>query len=214
MGGALYIPEGCPGSGTLPWVRRVGPVALFCLAPGAGAWEPNTNPTAQAPASWSSALLGAAKELGGGGGASCVSKRGFRGLALPVRQPPVLGACGRGPLPSSFGRGGYGRGGPLPTPYRNPFGADDVRCGDGRRAPGERGARASVWGVRGTALSLASLSVLWAGGRGPLSVFLGRVGCGRGGPSQTPERNALGSWCCAMWARQQGARGGGALVPP
>ena len=78
-----------------------------------------------------------------------------------------------------------------------------------------------VWGVRGRALSHPRLPALWAGCRGPLP-----TGCGCGGvPAWGPVTNPTARWLCALWGRQEAARGGrllpwcgrpgsGALPPP
>ena len=60
---------------------------------------------------------------------------GVRVWALSHARPPVLGACGRGPLPTSCGCGGGGRGDPPPTPQRALLRAGFARCGGGTRAP-------------------------------------------------------------------------------
>ena len=64
-----------------------------------------------------------------------------------------------------------------------------------------------MWGVRCRALSHPRLPALWAGCRGPLP-----TGCGCGvvrawGPVTNPTARALSSWLCALWGRQEGARG-------
>ena len=68
-----------------------------------------------------------------------------------------------------------------------------------------------MWGVRGRALSHPRMPALWAGCQGPLP-----TGCGCGGvrawrPVINPTARALASWLCALWGRQEGARGGDLL---
>ena len=89
-----------------------------------------------------------------GGGASLAWVWGVFCWALTHARPPVLGACGRGPLPAGCGCGGCGRGDPSPTPQRALLRAGIARCGGGTRA-----ARAAPvawsWGVQGWALTHA-----------------------------------------------------------
>ena len=59
-----------------------------------------------------------------------------RGWALPHARPPVLVACGRGPLPTGCGCGGFGRGDPSPTRQCALLRAGFARCAGGKRAPG------------------------------------------------------------------------------
>ena len=58
--------------------------------------------------------------------------------------------------------------------------------------------RASLRGVWGRVPSLPRPSVLGACSRGLLPFFCGHRGCGREGPSPTPQR-ALASWLCVLW---------------
>ena len=53
-----------------------------------------------------------------GGGVPHALVWGARRWALSHARPPVLGACGRGPLPTGCRCGGCGRGDPSPTPQR------------------------------------------------------------------------------------------------
>ena len=61
--------------------------------------------------------------------------RASRGWALSHARPPILGACGWGPLPTGCGCGGCERGNPSPTPQRALLQAGFARCGGGTRAP-------------------------------------------------------------------------------
>ena len=74
-----------------------------------------------------------------GGLASLARVWGVQCLALTHARPPVLGACGRGLLPTGFGCGKCGRGDPSQTPKRALLRAGSARCGSGTRAP--RGGR-------------------------------------------------------------------------
>ena len=60
---------------------------------------------------------------------------GVQGWALSLARPPVLGACGRGPLPTSCWRGRRGRGDPSSTPQRALLRAGFARCWGGTGAP-------------------------------------------------------------------------------
>ena len=55
-------------------------------------------------------------------------------LARSMAWLPVPWWCSRGPLPLFVGRGGYGRGGPLPTRQRTLLQASFARCGARRMA--------------------------------------------------------------------------------
>ena len=131
---------GCPGLGALPPPaarpsgRRPGPAARFPWAQGVWAWGPVTSPQR--------ALLraGFARCGGGtrapGGEAPLPSVWGVQGWALSHARPPVLGVCGRGPLPTGFGCGGHGPGDPSPTPQRALLQAGFAHCGGGTMVPG------------------------------------------------------------------------------
>ena len=84
---------------------------------------------------------------------------------------------------------------------------------------------ARVWGAQGRALSDPRLPALWAGCLGPLPTGCGSGGVRTWGPVTNPTARALASWLCALWGRDEGARGGasclgvgrpvsGALPPP
>ena len=111
---------GAPGVGRSPTPDRpsLGRAAGACyplaLAAGAVAWGPVTDPTALELASRLCTLWG--RQQGALGGASLAWTWGVRGWTLSHARPPVLGACGRGPLPAGYRCGGSGRGDPSPTP--------------------------------------------------------------------------------------------------
>ena len=133
--------------------------------------------------------VGAARGHPGKAPLACVW--GVRGWALSHARPPVLGACGRGPLPTGFGCGECGREDPSPNRQRALLQAGFARCGGCTRAPGEGAPCLCVWDVRGWALSHARPPVLGACGRGPLPTGCGCGGCGRRDPSPTPQRALL-----------------------
>ena len=151
--------------------------------------------------------VGAAR--GRPGQASLAWVCGARAWALTHTRPPVLGACGRGPLPTCCGCGGCGRGDPSPTRLRALLRAGCARCGAGTRAPGGGASHAWMWGVRGWALSDARLPVLGACGQIPLPTGCVCGRCGRG--TRHPSHSTRS---CELALRAVGAargrRGGGA----
>ena len=109
-------------------------------------------------------------------GASLACVWGDRGWGLTHARPPLLRACGRGPLPTGCGCGGCGRGDPLPTRQRALLRAGIERCKGGTRAPGGGGISClGVPCVLGWALTDARPPVHGACGPGPLP-----IGCGCG----------------------------------
>ena len=202
---------------------------------------------------------------------------GARAWALSHARRPVLGACGRGLLPTGYGCGTCGRGDPSATPQRALLRAGFARCGSGTRAPGGGGdllpgCGASAVGRSptrnrpsfGRAAGADYPLAVGAGGVGlgtrhqphsarscelalcavgrhegtwggvPLAWVWGRPGLGalprptarprgvrpgpathrlwvRGvwawGPVTNPTACAFASWLCALFGRQEGARG-------
>ena len=120
-----------------PWGVRPGPATQWLWVREVFAWGPVTNSTVRALASWLCALWG--RPEGARGGASLASVWGVQDLALNHARPPVLGACGRGPLPTGGWCGGCGRGDPLPTPGSALLRAGLAPCGGGTGAPGGGG---------------------------------------------------------------------------
>ena len=197
-------PSACPASVPcsvwLAWGGRPGPVSSYlawCCALPVGwvrAWGPVTNPSARALGGWPCALawraVGAARGRPGGG-------RPLPGCGAPgVGRSPTLDhssfqACGRGPLPSSCGRGGCGRGEPWTTPQGALLRAGFARCGGGMWVPGG-GRLLPGCGASGVGRSPApNHSSFWACGRGPLPTGCGWGGCGHGDPSPTQQRALL-----------------------
>ena len=142
-GRASCLRVGRPGLGALlcptarPWGVRLRPATHCMWVRGVWVWGPVTYPTARAPATWLCALWGRHKGARGGAPLACLT--GVCGWALANSRPPVLGACGRGPLPTGCGCGGCGRGDPSPFPQRALLRADFGRCGGGH--VGVRGGR-------------------------------------------------------------------------
>ena len=111
---------------------RSGPTTHWLWVRGVRAWQPVTNPTAHALASWLCALWG--RHEGAPGGAPLAWASGIERSPTPDR--PSFGACGRGPLPTRCGCGGCGRGDQSPRPQHALLRAGFARCGGGTRAPG------------------------------------------------------------------------------
>ena len=127
---------------------------------------------------------------GGGGGPPLSWEWGVRGWALSHAPPPVLGACGRGPVPTGCGCGGCGRGDPSSTPRGRALAS--WLCALWGRHDGARGAPlAWVWGVWGWAFSKSLAPVFGACSRGRLPAGCGCGGGARGDPSPTPQRALL-----------------------
>ena len=139
-GGASCLGLGRPGLGALPspTARPLGraPAAHYPLAVGAGGVGVVTRhqPTACALASWLCALWGRHKGARGERLLpECVASRVGRS---PTPDRSSFWACCRGPLLTSCGCGGCGRGDPSSTPQRALLRAGCACCGGGTRAPG------------------------------------------------------------------------------
>ena len=198
-GGSSRLQERRPGLATLPpptacpFGVQPAPADILPWSGGGGGlrmWGRVTSTTARALVGRRSALWG--RQEGAPELALRASVGGVRGWAPSLPPPPVVWACSWGPLPCFLGHGGCRCGGPSPTPQHALLRAAvcalwglQVGLGWGR-AP-----RVSVSGVRGLALSVPRLSAVWACSRGLLFFFLGRSGCGCGGPSPTPQRTLL-----------------------
>ena len=129
-------------------------------------------------------VVGAAPGRAGGG--RLLPWCGVSGVrALSHARLPVLGACGRGPLPTGCGCRGYGHGDPSSTLQNARLGAGFARCGGSTRAPEGGG------GIRRWALSYARPPILGACDRGPLPTGCGCGGRRRWDPSRTPQRALL-----------------------
>ena len=146
-----------------------------------------------------------------GGGAPLAVVWGVQGRALSNVRPPVLEACGRGPLPTGCGCWGCERGDPSPTPQRALLRSFFARCGGGRRAPG--GERGFCLGVGRPGLGALPRSTACSGGvrPGPATHWLWGGGA-TWGPLTNLTARAVASWLCAVWGRHGGAREGGALA--
>ena len=112
------------------------------------------------------------------------------GRSLTPDCPPSGRAAGAN-YPLDVGAGGCGRGDPSPTPQRALFRAGFLRCGGGTRAPwgGRLLPGCGAPSVRRSPTPDCPPSGRAAGAHYPLAAGAG--GCGRGDPSQTPQRTLL-----------------------
>ena len=209
-GGASCLGVGRPVSGALPppTARPLGGLPgptthWLWVRGGPGAWGPVTNPTARSLASWLCALWG---RLEGARGGRLLPGCGAFGVGRsPIPDCPPSGRAAGAHYPLAVGAGGCGRGDPSPTPQRALFRADFARCGGGTRALG--GGRllpgCGASGVESSPTPDDPPSGRAAGAHYPLAVGAG--GCGRGHPSQTPQR--------ALFRAGFARCGGGMRVP-
>ena len=128
-GRALSHPRPLVCSGVRP-----GPTTHWLWVPGMRAWGPVTNPTVRALASWLCALWGRHEGPRGGRLLPGCGASGDGPSATPDHSS--VRACGRGPLPTSGGCGGWGHGDPSPTPQRALLRGGVARCGGGIRVLG------------------------------------------------------------------------------
>ena len=188
------------------WAGCRGPLPTGCGCGGVRAWKPVTNPTARALARWLCALLGR-HEGALGGGASClgVGRPGSGALPTPTAHP--LGGLPGRTTHWLWVWGGAGVG----TRHQpHSVGSRELAVRAVGAARGRPGGSppAWLWGIRGRALSHPRLPALWAGCRGPLPTGCGCGGVRAWGPVTNPTARALAGWLCALWGRQEGARGG------
>ena len=205
------------------WEGCRGPLPTGCGCGGMRAWGPVTKPTARALACWLCAPWGRHEGAQGGGrllpgcGASSVGRS-------PTPDCPPSGRAAGAHYPLAVGAGVCGRGDPSQTPQRALLRVGFARCGGGMRLPGGRllpGCGAS--GVGRSLTPDCPPSGRAAGAHYPMA--LGAWGCGRGDPSQTPQRALLraGFARCGGGMRVPGRGapclgvgrlGSGALSPP
>ena len=148
---------------------------------------------------------------GARGEAALVWVWGVRGWALFHARPPVLGACGRGPLPTGCECGGFGRGKPSTTPQRALLRAGFARCGSGTRAPKGGGVSCLDVGRPWLGALPHSTARAWGVQPGPATHWLWVGGVWAWGPLTNPTARA-----CELDLRALGAapgRPGGGLAP-
>ena len=134
---------------------------------------------------------------------------GVRGWVLPSARSPVLGACGRGPLPTGCVCGVCGRRDPSATPQRALLRAGFARCGGRTRAPGG-GTSCLAVGRPGLGALLRPMARPWGVRPGPATHWLWVRAVLAWGPATYRTARALASWLCALWVRHEGAWGQGA----
>ena len=173
------------------WAGCRGPLPTSCGCGGVRAWEPVTNPTARALASWLCALWGRHEGAQGGRLFPGCGASGVRRSPTPDCRPSGRAAGAHYPL--AVGAGGCGRGDPSPTPQRALLRAGFARCGGGKRVPG--GGRllpgCGASGVGRSPTPSCPPSGRATGAHYPLAVGAG--GRRRGDPSPTPQRTLLRS---------------------
>ena len=153
--------------------------------------------------------VGGARERPGGAPVACVW--GVGGRALSHARLSVLGACGRGPLPTGCGCGGDERRDSSPTPLRALLRADFSTLA--QRHVGTSGGRllptfgASEVG-RSATPNRPSLGRA-AGAHYPLAVAAGDVGVGI---LHQPHSARSYELALALWGRHEGAPGGAPLA--
>ena len=205
--GVSSLGVGRPGLGAharptaRPWGVRTGPATHWLRVRGVWSLGPVTNPTARALASWLCALWG--RHKGAGKGASLARKGGVLGWALTHARPPVLGACGRGPLPTGCVCGGCWRGDLSPTPRRALLHTGFARCGGGIEGARGGGGGVSCLGVGCPELGAhpRMTARLWGVRPGPATHRLLVRGVLAWGPVTNPTGRALASWHCALWGQ-------------
>ena len=192
------------------WAGCRGPLPTGCGCGGVRAWRPVTKPTARALSSWLCALWG--RHEGAWGLAPPAWVRGVRGGALSHPRLPALWAGCRGALPTGCGCGGVRAWGPVTNPSARALAS--WLCALLGRREGARGGRllprCGASGVGRSSTPDCAPSGRAAGAHYPLAVGAG--GCGRGGPSPTPQRALFraGFARCGGGTR---APGGGRLLP-
>ena len=211
-GGASCLGLGRPGSGALPppttrpFGRAAG--AQYRMAVGAGArgcGDPSPTPQRAFLRAGFSHCGGGTRTPGGG--TSCLGGgRLLSGALPPPTTCPFKRAAGAH-YPLAVGTGGAGVG-----TCHQPHSARSCELvlravGAARGRPGEA-PLAWLWGVRGRALSHPRPLVLSSGRPGPTTCWLRLRGMRAWGPVTIPTACALASWLCALWGRQEGARGG------
>ena len=171
------------------WAGCRGPLPTGCGCTGMRAWGPVTNPTARAVASWLCWLWGRHE---GAPRAPPAWVWGVRGRALSHPRLPALWAGCRGPLPTGCGWGGVRAWKPVTNPTARAL--SSWLCALWGRHKGARGGGRLLPGCGSSGIGRSPTpdcppSGRAAGAHYPLAVGAG--GCGRGDPSQTPQRALL-----------------------
>ena len=166
---------------------RPGPTTHWLGVRGVRAWGPLTNPPARTLACWLCALW---ERHEGAWAGRLLPRCGASGVGRsPIPDHSSFQACGRGPLLTGCGCGGFGCGDP--SPQRALLRAGFARCGGGMRVPG---GGASCLGAGRTGSGTFPPPTTRPFGRaagGPLPTGIWCGGRGRGDPSPTPQRALL-----------------------
>ena len=150
------------------------------------------------------------------GGASFAWVCGFWNWALSHAQAPVLGACGRGPLPTGCGCGQLWAWGPDTNPTVRALACWLCALWRQHRGTWGRGGGsplAWVFGVQGLGAPPRPTNRPWGLQPGPAThlPLVGQVWAWA--PITSPTARPLASWFCALLGRLEGARErGGALA--
>ena len=185
--GASCLGVGRPGLGALPrptarhWGVLPGRTTHRLWMRGVWAWVPVAKPTARA----GFVRCGAARGRQGGALLSWVW--GVWGRALSLARPPVLGAGGRGLLPTCCGCGGCGRASLLCTLWGQHEGA---RGGGGVSCLGV--------GLSGLGALPCQTAHPWNVRLGPATHWPWMRGVGAWRPITNPTVRAVASWLCAL----------------
>ena len=188
------------------WGVRPGPIPNGCGCGGCGRGD-------LSPARQRALLRAGFARCGGGtrvpgGGATCLGVGRSGSDALPPSTARPLGVAAGARYPLAVGAGGCGHEDLSPTAQRALLRACLVRCGGGTRVPRGGASLASVWGVRGWALSHPRPPILWGLRPGPTTHLLWVREMRAWEPVTNPTGRALASWLCALWGRHEGAPGG------
>ena len=135
---------------------------------------------------------------------------GVHGWALSYARPPVLGACGRGPLPTGCGCWGSGRGDLSPTTQRVLLQAGSALCGGGTRA--HRGGPAILPGLLASGIGRSPEPDRLSVGRAAGARYPRAVGAGSAGLETWHQLHCARSCELALFAvgAARGRPGGGA----
>ena len=211
-GGRLLPVCGASGVGRSPTPDRSsfgacgrGPLPTGCGCGLCGRADPSPNPQ-RAPLQAGFVRFGGGTRAPGVG-ASRLGVGSPGSGALPPLTARPWGRAARAHYPLAVGAEGAGLG-TRHQPHRGRCCKLALRgVGAAKRRPGEA-PPASVWGVRGRALSRPRPLILWGVRPGPTTHWPWVRGVRALGPVTNTTARAHASWLCALWWRHEGARGG------
>ena len=208
----FHLGVGRPGSGALPPPSACplgglsGPTTHWLWVRGGAGVGTHHQP--HSPCSCELALRAVEAARGRPGGGRLLPGCGASGVGRSSNPGcPPSGRAAATHYPLAVGAGGCGRGDPSPTPQRALLRAGGARCGGGTRAPGGGASCLGVGRPGSGALPPPTARPL-GGLPSPLPTGCGCGGVRAWGPVTNPTARALASWLCALWGRQEGARGG------